>query len=211
MSCWCSRLSVCAVVVLLGGSALWGAELAAGGAAAQDEREAPAARVPTMVVGQVVSVDPEAKTFAVMSRGGRRRPAGEVVVEVDRDTTLVRNELVPTSALKVGDVVKLRGQQPAPRGLPIYAQGVVTQLAPLTVAVSEEVEIVARPGAELLFVRASALKLEELRQGMEVQVMAWRGEEPLLATEVQSFEDLTRVQPQPEGETAPTAEAESPQ
>ena len=133
------------------------------------------------------------------------------MIGINRDTTLVRNELVPIAALKIGDVVKLRGKQPAPRGLPIYAQGQLTQLAPLTVAVSEEVQVVAKSGAELLFVRASALKLEELREGMEVQVMAWRGEEPLLATEVQSFEDLTREQPQQEGETAPTPEAESPQ
>jgi len=208
MSRWCSRLSVSAVVVLLAGSAIWGAELAAGGAAARDEREPPAAQVPTMVVGQVVSVDVEAKTFTVMSPAQRRRPAGEVVIGIGRDTTLVRNELVPASTLKVGEVVKLRGKQPAPVGLPIYAQGEVAQLVPLTVAVSEEVQVVVRPGAELLFVRASAFKLEELRRGMEVQVMAWTGEEPLLATEVQSFQDLTQAQPQSEEETPPTLDAE---
>jgi len=199
MSCWCSRLSICAVVVLLAGSALSGAEPGA----PQEEREPPAARVPTMVVGQVVSVDPEAKTFTVMSQGGRRRPAGEVVIGVNRDTRMVRNELVPASVLKVGEVVKLRGKQPAPAGLPIYAQGEVAQLAPLTVAVSQEVKVVVKPGAELLFVRASALKLAHLCPGMEVQVMAWRGEEPLLATAVDSFEDLTRGEPTTPGTESP--------
>ena len=73
----------------------------------------------------------------------------------------------------------------------------MAQLAPLTVAVSEEVQVVVKPGAELLFVRASALQLGDLGRGMEVQVMAFRGEEPLLATAVESFQDLTRGEPPP--------------
>jgi len=37
-------------------------------------------------------------------------------------------------------------------------------------------------------VRVTELRLEDMFPGMEVQAMAWRGEEPLVAKEVQSHE-----------------------
>ncbi len=156
----------------------------------RQEQEPPAAQVPTLVVGEVVSVDLDMQTFVVMGRPLRRRPPGEVMIAINSDTTMIRDQLVPMDELEVGDVVKVRGQTAGGRGLSIYAQGDVTALEPLAVSVSQKVKVVVEEGAAVGLVRVRELRLADMYRGLEVQVQAWRGEEPLVAREVRCYEVL---------------------
>jgi len=151
------------------------------------ERQAPVAQTPMLVDGEVVAVDVGQQTFTVMTKPKHRQPAGKVVVGINRDTKMVKDELALPKHLKVGDTVVVQGQRGAPLGVALFTQGQVTQLSPLTVQPAKEVRVVMEPGAELSFLRLSELKLEDLAPGLEVQAIAWRGDEPVVAKEVHAF------------------------
>jgi len=168
---------------------------------AGSERRPPVAQVPTLVVGEIISVDVDGKTFTVMGRPLRRRPPGEVVIAVNSETEMIREQLLPMGEVKMGDVVKVRGfgrdaSQPS-----IYAVGDVTALQPLTVSVSGTVKVIVQEGAAVGLVRVRELRLSDMHEAMEVQVQAWRGEEPLVAREVRCYEVLPGAL-EPPGPTA---------
>ena len=165
----------------------WSGQPPAGKSPGQDEWEAPVAKVPMAVEGDVVAVDAAAKTFTVATLPRRRLPPGKVLVAINRDTKMVRHEMLPAEAVKVGDTLVVQAQRPGGVGLPVFAQGEVVGLAPLIVAVSEKVKLVVGPGAEVSFMRLSELRLEDMSAGMKVQVVAWRGDQPVVAREVNTF------------------------
>jgi hypothetical protein len=171
---------------------LWDAPASAAGdrpepEAGEAERQAPVAQVPTMLVGHVRSVNIEERTFTMVTRPRRRRPPGQVVVAINSDTEMTRNQMVSMDRLGVGDRVRVHGEQGAPV---VYAEGTVAETVPLVVTVSEKVKLIVEQGARLQAVRLTTLRLEDMFPGMEVQAMAWRGEGPLVAKEVQSHEVL---------------------
>jgi hypothetical protein len=203
-------IGVCGLLVAASPVAGWAVEDASTEDAGKKEWEPPLAQVPTMVVGEVISVDSEERSFTVLSQPMRRRPPGKVVVGVNTETKMSRNEMLPMEQLTVGDEVKVRASNPGPSGLPVYARGTVEALAPLTVAVSKAVRLIVDPGAEVQFVRVREMKLEDMYKGMEVQVLAWRGEEAIVAREVEVFEILPGVilEPKEAQESGEAAAAE---
>jgi hypothetical protein len=163
--------------------------------AGEKEWEPPVARVPTMLVGEVLSVNVEEGTFRMMTRPRRRRPPGEVVVAVNPDTEMTRNQMLPMDRLIAGDRVRVHGDRPAPPGLPLYAEGIVEGITPVVLAVSDKVKVTIDQDAEVQVVRLTELRLEDLYRGMEVQALAWQGDEPLVARELQSYEVLSGAAP----------------
>ena len=172
------------------------------------EWQAPVAQVPMRVDGEVVEVSAEQRTFTVMTKPKHRLPPGKVVVGVNRDTQMVKDELCLPEHLRIGDAVVAQGLRPPPLGVALFVHGKVTQVAPLTVEPAKEVKVVIEPGAELSFLRQSELKLEELSPGTEVQAVVWHGDEPVVAKEVHALFVLPgAVRPEAgEGEAPPAAE-----
>ncbi len=185
------------------------AENNAGALPGAKEWQAPVARVPMLVDGQVVEVNLKENIFTVATKPKRRQPAGRVVVAVNRDTELVKTELCLPRHLRLGDTVVVQGLRPEPLGVPLFAKGEVTALDPLTVAPAREVAVVIRPGAEVSFLRLGELSLTELAPGVEVKAIAWRGEEPLVAKEVRALFVLPGAsKPAPEEGSAGAAQGE---
>jgi hypothetical protein len=143
-----------------------------------------------MLVGQVRSVDLGERTFTMVTQPRRRRPPGQVVVAINSDTEMTRHQMVSMDRLAVGDRVRVHGDRPAPATPIVYAEGTVSETVPLVVTISERVRLTVEQGARVQMVRLTELRLEDMFAGMEVQATAWRGEEPLVAKEVQSHEVL---------------------
>ena len=190
-------IGILVLCIAFGGAPSIAGEETAASDALKKEWEPPVAQVPMMVAGHVLSVDCEQRTFTVMTEARRRTPPGEAVVGINSDTKMVRNQMLPMDRLVPGDEVRVHGSRPEPVGLPIYVGGVVTGVAPLTVAVSDKVTVIVQEGAEVQVVRLTELRLEDMRPGMEVQAITWRGDEPMVAREVQSFEVLGGVMQSP--------------
>jgi len=195
-------------MVLLGAGTAWSAEALAPPQAPGSEPQpgAPAAEVTVMVIGEVISTDVEASTFRLATRPTLQQPPGTMVVIVNAETTMVKNELLAADQLTVGDGAKVRGESGTPPGLAVYAHGTVEAIGPLTLAVMEGVRLTVEPGADLQFVRVGPLTLEEMHQGMEVQALLVTGQEPAVGLDVHSFESLLPAA-DAEAEPAPSAES----
>ena len=83
--------------------------------------------------------------------------------------------------------MRVEAQRPKPLGVAIWAEGKVAGLDPLVVEASKEVKVTILPGAEVVLVRIREMKYEDLRPGMDTQVIAYRGTTPALAKSVETF------------------------
>jgi len=172
-------------VVLALGRVGWAED--AGAAPKPKEWETPVAQVPMAVQGTVSVVDVQERTFTVMQPPRHRQPPTSTVVGVNRDTKYTMNEAVLMEMLKVGDTVRVEAQRPAPLGVAIWAEGKVTGLDPLVVEASKDVKVTVLPGAEVVLVRITDMKFEDLEKGMDVQVIAYRATNPAVAKSVETF------------------------
>jgi len=151
------------------------------------EYKAPVAQVLSGANGTVQSVNPAKRTFTVVQPSRHRQPPQISEVGVNKDTVLVRNEAVTADMLKVGDTVAVQPQRPQPYGLKVEAEGKVASLQPLTIEVSKEVHLLLAPKAEVVFVRITPMKYDEILPGMDANCTVYRATIPLLAKEVQVF------------------------
>ena len=201
-------VSVLVVIVLLSAGAAWSAEALAPPHAPGSEPQpgAPAAQVTAVVIGEVISTDIEASTFRMATRPTLEQSPGIMVVVVNAETTMVKNQLLAPDQLAVGDGAKVIGKSGTPPALAVYGRGTVEAVGPLTLAVMEGVTLTVAPDADLQFVRVGPLTLAEMHQGMEVQALLVAGQEPAVGLEVHSFESLL---PAAEAEAEPVPSAES--
>lgn len=201
-------VTVLVTIAVLGAGTAWSAEALAPPQAAGSGSEpgAPAARVTVMVVGEVISTDVEASTFRMATRPTLQQPPGTMVVAVNAETMMVKNEVLAPDQLAVGDEAKVIGESGTPSALAVYGRGTVESVGPLTLAVMEGVTLTVEPDANLQFVRVGPLTLEEMHQGMEVQALLVTGQEPAVGLEVHTFESLL---PAEDAEAGPAPSAES--
>lgn len=179
MSRW---LALVVTLALMSGAIGW-----AGETPPPREWEAPVAQVPMAVQGTVGAVNPQERTFTVMEPPRHRRPPRATVVGITRDTTYVMNEAVLAKMLSLGDTVRVEAQRPRPYGVAVWAEGKVVGLEPLVVEVSPEVKVTVLPGAKVVLVRVKEMKFEDLKPGMDVQVVAYRATDPAVAKSIETF------------------------
>jgi len=203
-------VSVLVTIAVLGAGVAWSAEGAVPPQAAGSGSQpgAPAEQVTAVVIGEVISIDVEASTFRMATRPTLQQPPGTMVVVVNAETTMVKNELLAPDQLTVGDGAKVIGESGTPPALSVYGRGTVEAVGPLTLAVMEGVTLTVEPGADLQFVRVGPLTLAEMHEGMEVQALLVTGQEPAVGLEVHTFESLlpaadAEAEPVPSGEATP--------
>lgn len=201
-------VTVLVMIAMLGAGTAWSAEALAPPQAADSEPQpgAPDARVTAMVIGEVISTDVEASTFRMATRPTLQQPPGIMVVVVNAETKMVKNEVLALDQLAVGDEAKIIGKSGTPPALAVYGRGTVEAVGPLTLAVMEGVTLTVESDADLRFVRVGPLTLAEMHQGMEVQALLVTGQEPAVGLEIHTFES---VLPAADAEAEPAASAES--
>jgi hypothetical protein len=175
------------MLVCVAGAAVWAQDKPATEAPPPKEWETPVAQVPMAIQGGVRAVNLQERTFTVMQPPKHRQPAQVTTVAVNRETTFIMNEAVLAGMLKLGETVRVEAQRPKPYGVAIWAEGKVAGLDPLVVEASKEVKVTVLPGAEVVLVRIKEMKYEDLRPGMDTQVIAYRGTTPALAKSVETF------------------------
>ena len=201
-------ISVVVAMTVLGAGTAWSAEALAPPEVleAEPQPDASADEVTVMMIGEVVSIDVEASTFRMATRPTLQQPPGIIVVVVNAETTMVKNELLAPDQLLVGDGAKVIGESGTPPALAVYGRGTVEAVDPLTLTVMEGVTLIVEPEADLQFVRVGPLTLEEMHQGMEVQALLVTGQGPAVGVEIHTFASLLPAA-DAESEAAPSAES----